>query len=192
MKCYQEISLLPDAEIGVYSIWQILFQQIHLLLVENKTTGSRSEVGLSFPEYDADNYAIGSKLRLFAKNENILEQMECEKRLVRLKDYIRISPIRPVPNSLSGHACFKHKKPKGSKIKLARRRAKRKGETLQQALLTYKNYEERSCKLPYINTTSRTNGQSFRLFIEKCSMNQAQPGQYSCYGLSNQSTVPLF
>jgi len=61
-----------------------------------------------------------------------------------------------------------------------------------QALSHFENFEEQRSNLPYINMTSQTNGQRFRLFIEKQAMEQTQTGLYSCYGLSNTTTVPLF
>lgn len=192
MKFYQEISLLPNADIGVYFIWKNLYRQIHLSLVNNKASKNQSAIGAAFPEYNADKYSIGTKLRLFADNKDTLEQMQCDKWLTGLSDYVCLSPIKPVPDKLAGHACFRHIKLKGNKEKLARRRAMRKGETFQEALFHYTNYEEQQSKLPFINITSRTNGQSFRLFIEMQKMAQPQTGFYSCYGFSKTSTVPLF
>jgi len=193
MYYYQEISLLPSAEdIGLYFIWEKVYQQIHLALVENKKPDNTSAIGVAFPEYNDSHYFLGKKLRLFAEQEQILKQMQCEKWLNRLRDYVHVSEIRSVPEKLSGFACFKHIKFKGNKEKLARRRAKRKGETLQQALTHYENFEEQRSKLPYINMASQTNGQRFRLFIEKQIKEQPQTGLYSCYGLSNTTTVPLF
>ena len=192
MKYYQEISLLPNAEITPYFIWQKLYQQIHIALAENKTADNASAIGVAFPEYNADKYSLGTKLRLFSEDEKSLGKMQCEKWLNRLNDYVHLKPIKPVPEIIVGHACFKHIKFKGNKEKLARRRAKRKGETLQQALAHYEGFEEQHSKLPYINITSQTNGQRFRLFIEKQAMEQPQTGLFSCYGLSNITTVPLF
>jgi len=65
-------------------------------------------------------------------------------------------------------------------------------ETLQQSLSYFDGFEEKQSKLPYINMNSQTNGQRFRLFIEKQVMDDPQTGLYSCYGLSNTTTVPLF
>jgi len=191
MKYYREVKLLQQEDINLYFIWQKLYQQIHLALVENKTVDNASTIGVAFPEYNADKFFLGAKLRLFTEEEKLLEQMQCEKWLNRLKDYVHIYPIKPMPEKLAGHACFKHIKLKGNKEKLARRRAKRKRETLQQALAHFENFEEQRSKLPYINMTSQTNGQRFRLFIEKQAM-EPQTGLYSCYGLSNTTTVPLF
>jgi len=192
MKYYQEISLLPDADIGQYFIWQKVYQQIHLALVENKSSDNTSSIGVSFPEYDADRYCLGKKLRLFAEDEQTLKQMQCDQWLNRLRDYVHLSRIKPVPEKLVGYACFKHIKLKGCKEKLARRRAKRKGETLEQALAHFENFEEQRSSLPYINMSSETNGQRFHLLIEKQAMEEPQTGLYSCYGLSNTTTVPLF
>lgn len=192
MNSYQEISLLPKARIGLYDFWQKLYQQIHIALVENKSGNNASAIGMAFPEYDADRYNLGTKLRLLAEDKQILVQMNCEKWLNRLNDYVHISQIKSVPEKLVGHACFKHIKLKGCKEKLARRRAKRKGETLQQALAHFADYGEQRSKLPYINMISQTNGQRFRLFIEKREVEQPQTGLYSCYGLSDSTTAPLF
>lgn len=192
MKFYRELTLLPQEDINLYFIWQKLFQQIHLALAENKSTDKASAIGVAFPGYDAVKFALGTKLRLFAENEQLLAQMQCEKWLNRLSDYVHLSRIKPVPEKLAGHACFKHIKLKGNKEKLARRRAKRNGETLQQALVHFEDFEEQRSNLPYINMSSETNGQRFRLFIEKQVMGQPQTGLYSCYGLSNATTVPLF
>lgn len=192
MNYYQEISLLPNVDINLYFIWQKLYQQIHLALVENKEPDNTSVIGVAFPEYDSGHYFLGKKLRMFAEHEQSLKQMQCEKWLNRLSDYVHLGRIKPVPERLAGYACFKHIKLKGNKEKLARRRAKRRGETLQQALAHFEDFGEQRSKLPYINMTSQTNGQSFRLFIEKQAMEQPQTGLYSCYGLSNTTTVPLF
>jgi CRISPR-associated endonuclease Csy4 len=160
--------------------------------VENKTGDNMSAIGVSFPEYDADKYHLGTKLRLLAEDEKLLEQLQCEKWLNRLGDYVQVGPIKPVPDKPKGYACFKHIKLKGNKAKLARRRAKRNGETLQQALSHFENYEEPRSRLPYINITSQTNRQRFRLFVEKQEMQGPKTGLFSCYGLSHSSTVPLF
>jgi len=192
MKYFIEITLLPNLEIPLHLIWQKLYQQTHLALVENKVQENISKVGISFPEYNADEFLIGTKLRLFAQDEKALQSIQCEKWLSRLLDYVLVKPIAPVSEKLVGHACFKHVKMKGGKEKLARRRAKRHGETFERAMAHFDNYKEQQTKLPYINMNSHSNGQHFRLFIEKQVKEQQQKGYFSCYGLSNTSTVPLF
>jgi len=197
MKYYQDITLLRDARIGLYDYWQKLFPQIHLALVENKLGENASAVGVAFPDYDADEFLLGSKLRLFAKNAQELERLQLERWLNRLSDYMRISAIQPVPEQVDGHAYFKHVKPKGSREKMARRRAKRNGESFEQAMAHFDGYQEERSRLPFIHMHSESNGHRFRLFIDKEIVEHAQDGEFNCYGLSsrnpdNQATVPWF
>ena len=192
MRYYQEISLLHRANIGLYDFWQKLYQQLHIALVENTVDEHASAIGVSFPEYDASQFFLGTRLRLFALQKSALEQLQCEKWLYRLEDYLQCSTISSVPEEMKGQACFRQVKPKGSKEKLARRWAKRHGKTLEEALAQYDSYEPKNSRLPYINLTSQTNGHHFRLFIEKQEKEQPQAGLFSCYGLSQSTTVPLF
>jgi len=189
---YQDISLSPKARIGLYDFWQKLYQQIHLALVENKSGQNVSKIGVSFPEYSIDELTLGTKLRLFAEEERLLEDLQCEKWLECLCDYVYVTPITLVPKKVEGYACFRHLRIKGSKEKMARRRAKRNNETFEQALAHFSGYKEQRTKLPYVNITSQTNGQRFRLIIEKQSKEQSQSGHFSCYGLSNTTTIPIF
>lgn len=192
MKYYQEITLLPPADISLYFLFQKVFQQIHIAFAENKNPDDTSSIGISFPEYDASKYLLGKKMYLLAGDEKSLSVLNAGKWLERLNDYLAISSINSVPENLSGYACFKHCKLKGNKEKLARRRAKRKGETYEQALSFYSDYEAQESRLPYINMQSQTNGEHFRIYIEKEVKAQPKEGKFSCYGLSNETTVPLF
>jgi len=197
MKCYQEVSLRRDARIALCDFWEWAFQQIHLALVENKAGESESAIGVSFPEYDESEYSLGTRLRLFAADEQTLKQLQCAKWLNRLSGYVHLGGIRDVPENVEGHVCFKQVKPRGSKENLARRRAKRKGESFEQALAHFEGYQIERSRLPYINMHSETNGHRFRLFVEKESAEQARTGTFNCYGLSSrdpdkQASVPWF
>ena len=192
MMYYQEVVLLPNVDIGVYFLWKKVYQQIHIALVEGKISDTKSAIGVAFPDYDSNKNLLGKKLRLFSKNEKLLEQLDCGKWLSRLSDYIHLSGIKHVPQKITGHVCFKQLKFKGNKEKLARRRAKRKAETFEQAMEHFENFKEQYSKLPYINMTSQTNGHRFRLFIEKLTKEQPREGLFSCYGLSSTTTVPMF
>ena len=191
-KYYQELMLLPVSDVNNNFLWKKVFKQIHLALVENKIGQNVSSIGIGFPEYNAKEYCLGRKLRLFAQDQITLEQLKCGVWLNRLKDYVYSGSICLVPAKVQGYACFKQIKPKSSKERLARRRAKRKGETLEQALLSYQDFKEQRSSLPYLTMVSETTGQNFRLFIEKELVQEPYEGNFSCYGLSHQSTIPLF
>lgn len=189
---YQEISLAPKARIGMYDFWQKLFQQIHLALAENKIDDNGSRIGVSFPEYDAPKFLLGTKLRLFAKEALWLEELQCEKWLNRLSDYVSISQIYKVPDHVQGYRCFRQVKLKGSVEKLAKRRAKRHGESYEEALRHFAGYKAEQSRLPFIHMQSLSTNNTFKLFIEKTIAENPSDGVFSCYGLSNKTTVPIF
>ncbi|NMU26494.1 type I-F CRISPR-associated endoribonuclease Cas6/Csy4, partial [Vibrio parahaemolyticus] len=56
MDYYQEITLLPDADISLGFIWQNVFQPVHLALVDNKIAGHQSAIAVSFPEYGKSGF----------------------------------------------------------------------------------------------------------------------------------------
>jgi len=198
MNVYQEVTLLSDPDITPYFLWQKLYKQIHIGLAENKNVDGASTIGISFPEYNAAAFSLGTKLRLFAEDACVLEKFQCEKWLSRLRDYVHIGKIKPVPDTVQGYACFRQLKPKGSNEKLARRRAKKLGIDYADALAYFENTDARKVsenkhsKLPYILMHSETNGHQFRMFIKQKVEEQHKPGTFSCYGLSSESTVPMF
>ena len=192
MNFFQEIKLCDIQEISLYFIWQKLYMQLHIALVENKQGANASVIGVSFPSYDEQTNYLGDSIRLIASSEQDLVNLDCKSWLKRLGDYVDIGSIKPVPEKIIGHACFKHIKYKGNKEKLARRRAKRKGETLDKALLHFRGFKEQRTNLPYVYMQSQTNRQMFRLFIEQEKKSEQHQGKFSCYGLSNTTTVPLF
>lgn len=51
MDYYQDITLLPDAEVNLGFLWQKVFQQVHIALVEHKVADNRSAIALSIPKY---------------------------------------------------------------------------------------------------------------------------------------------
>ncbi|MDR4520340.1 MAG: type I-F CRISPR-associated endoribonuclease Cas6/Csy4, partial [Nitrosomonas sp.] len=136
MRCYQEITLIPNADINRHFLWSKTFQQIHLGLVEMQDDQKRVPIGLSFPEYKmGEKFGIlGSKLRLFAADEAALTRFDVARRLNRLSDYVHCTGIRPVPDAVKGYAVYQREQPKTSKERLARRYAKRHNMDYEAAL----------------------------------------------------------
>ena len=97
MNYYQEVTLLPDVEIPLGFIWQNVFQQVHIALVENKVGPNQSAVGVGFPDYKQTSFPLGSKLRLFANEQAQLESLAIGNWLTRFEDYTHVKAIKPVP-----------------------------------------------------------------------------------------------
>lgn len=196
MKHYVEITLLPTDDIGHYFLWSKVYQQLHLALVE-LTAGKGGSVGFSFPEYSAKQPRLGRKVRVFASSEEQLSQFNAQKWLERLSDYCHISSIRAVPEQTQS-AIFSRKQCVNNPERLARRRAKRKGETLEQALAHFAGFDGEFSSLPFVALDSLSTApvaetnHRFKLFIDQKFVSQPQEGSFNCYGLSNTSTIPWF
>ena len=192
MNYYIDITLIQDAEANLGFLWEKVYQQVHLALVENKTEENTSQIGLSIPEYGSSMFPLGSKMRLFSSNEQLLRQLDIGKWLNRLTDYVHFTSVRAVPGSVEQFAVFKRIRFDGNAERLARRRAKRKGESFEQALKHYEGYKQPQTDLPFINLKSLSDGQWFKLFIKKELVDSSELGTFSCYGLSQRATVPWF
>jgi CRISPR-associated endonuclease Csy4 len=193
MKFYQQVQLLPGAEVELHFIFKKVYQQIHLALVENKKDDNSSSVGISFPEYDAEKKTVGSIIRLFSTEEEALKKIDLDYWLNRLRDYVHVKSIRevPLPFKIRGYAFYCRRHMKGSNENLARRHVKRKSVTLDEARLHYSNFE-RKFLFPYFQVESMGNGNTFRLFVERIACDENHIGTFSCYGLSKGATVPEF
>lgn len=205
MKNYVEITLLPNADIALYFLWQKVYQQIHIGFADIKREDDTIPIGVSFPGYDSENNLLGSKLRLFAENKEQLESLNVNKCLCRLLDYVHISSIKEVPSNIGAFALFKRQQVKSSISRLARRKAKRHEIDFEAALASLNGFEEKHTKAPFVQMESLStengvkgddgtgNGRhKFRLFIVKRLFDQPQKGTFNCYGLSQQATVPWF
>lgn len=213
MQHYIEISLLPSPDLSLFTLWSKVFQQLHLGFVEAQIGENQSPVGVSFPEYKMGNKfgVLGSKCRLFARDEATLEQFAISQRLSKLSDYVHYTSIREVtPDKIKGYAVYRRVRVKSNPERLARRYAKRHGLDLTTALNTtvelqkpsgnmaypssfrYCDMKARSVNLPFIRLQSLSGGQTFCLWVSKTSANNVKEGYFSSYGLSQETTVPEF
>lgn len=193
MQHYIDITLLPNDEIGHYFLWSKLYQQLHLALVNQ----GEGQIGFSFPEYSKNQPRLGRKLRLFATTETILQQLDLVKWLNRLSDYCHISSIRTVPEHTK-YAMFSRKQMITNNERLARRRAKRTDETLDQALAHFADFIDEHTTLPFVDfeslstATAQERKHRFKLFIDHKIVSSAKGGKFTSYGLSKIATVPWF
>lgn len=197
MKHYIEITLTGSPDFPLYHLWSKLYTQLHLALVENRNTYHQANVGISFPEYRFHSEKgigfLGTKLRLFAEEESILQKIDLQKWFVRLMNYINISPVCPVPlNEITGYATFSRKQVKTGAERLARRQLKRHSEASFKEVLERYRETLTTSPLPFIQLESLSNGHPFKLFIEKKPASDKSVKPFTSYGLSSEATVPEF
>lgn len=197
MNYYQEITLLPDADIALGFLWQNVFQQVHIALVEHKVASNQSLVAVGFPDYRQAKFPLGSKLRLFAKEQATLEKLDIRSWLTRLEDYVHIKGIKEVPDAVS-YVSFVRKRVKSperierdmqQKAKLWSVKA---AKPISECLLELeKTRPTTACKLPFVYLHSQQTKQrspdkssKFPLFIAMNRATAEQTGTFDCYGLS--------
>jgi CRISPR-associated endonuclease Csy4 len=192
MNYYIEITLIPSVDIGLYFILEKAFNKIHLGLVKMQDTDGKVPIGISFPEYDLEKNRIGAKIRLFATDKMLIERFDATNTLGSLSDYVHFSGIRPVPDKITSYIGFIRQQPKSSNIRLAKRKANRERIKFEQALDILYQYDEQRVKTAFINISSQSSKQNFKLFILKRTAEKLINERFSCYGLSSRSTVPDF
>lgn len=194
MNYYLEITLLPNTDLNLFSLWSKVFQQIHLGLVEMQDEQRRIPIGVSFPEYKTgEKYSVlGGKLRLLAGDEATLGRFNASQWLSRLSDYVHCTGIRSVPEKLTGYAIYQREQPKTGNERLARRYAKRHDVDYDTALARYSAMPHKTIATPFIRLKSLSGNQEFCLWIKKTVMSEPSGMAFSSYGLSTVSTVPEF
>jgi len=194
MNYYVDIKLLTDTEITLGFVWKKLYAQIHLALVEVRDKDNLVSIGLGFPKYSDDRF-LGDTLRIFAPTKEELEQLDLNRWVERLLDYLTVSELKEVPTTTE-FVSFRRKQFKTNAERLARRQAKRKGISYEEALKNYENFDEEEKKkknrLPYINVKSLSSDREMKIFIERSKAKEESQGLFSTYGLSSESTVPWF
>ncbi|WP_417614936.1 type I-F CRISPR-associated endoribonuclease Cas6/Csy4 [Oceanisphaera sp.] len=210
MNYYQDITLLPDADIALGFLWQKIYQQVHIALVEQKVDEQHSAIAVSFPGYGSKGFPLGNKLRVLAKDKAQLEKLNLTGFLGRFEDYTHLKSVQPVPESAT-HIAFVRRRVKGQAriekdmMDKARRWAEKSGQSLEVCLQQLeKSKPSAESKLPFIwmesqetKTRTPTSSAKFPLFIERIELQDANEGLFNCYGLSterggNTASIPHF
>ena len=195
MSHYQELTLLQHEEVPLYALWGKVYTQIHLALTELQAALGTGKVGVAFPEYRFDAEAqighLGRKLRVFADDAAVLQQLNLAQHLRRYADYVQLSAVAAVPAE-HGLACYARVQVKSGAERAARRLIKRHPELNYETELARLQALNVHSVLPFIQLNSLSSKQSFRLFIAKSEAIAAQTGDFGTYGLSNSATVPDF
>lgn len=186
MNYYRDITLLPDTEIGHHFLWEKVFGQVHLALVEAKNEDERSPFGVTFPAFKADKHRIGNKLRIFSDSEECLTSLNLDDYLNRLSDYVHVTSIRTVPEKVSDYIRFRRLQTKTSPERLARRDAKQGNLSIHEAIKKHKDFIPQYTDAPYIWVNSLSSKQRYPFFIVAEKVTYPNEQQFSLYGLSNK------
>lgn len=198
MKFYQEITLLADAEISPYFLWQKLYTQLHIALVDVKNKYDMTGIGVSFPQYryektDGKTIAtLGTKLRVFANTEDELLKLNLNVWLERLSDYVHLKSIQPVPK-VHSYAIFKRYHPRNNLQVVAERFAKHRNIDFLSALQHCQTHKAKSEPYPFIALKSKSSGNPYQLHIVQVLSDSEKSGTFNAYGvnqMNGDATIP--
>lgn len=185
MDAYLELQLLPDPEFPPAMLMNALFAKLHRALVSH----GEGRIGISFP--DVGSGQLGQRLRLHGQAGD-LEQLMAGNCLQGMRDHLAAFAIRPVPDGAS-HRIVRRVQAQSNPERLRRRLIRRKGVGAQEARAAIPDSAAQRLNLPWLEISSQSTGQTFRLFIEHLPIQAtASPGSFSAYGLSNEASVPWF
>ena len=187
MTHYLDIQLRPDPEFSAAHLLAALYAKLHRALVR---LGAGS-IGVSFPGFGTSAHRLGDCLRLIGPADDLARLMALDW-LSGMRDHVNVGGAAPVP-ATAQHQTLRRVQAKSNPGRLRRRQMKRHGLTEAQALQKVPDSVAERLDLPFIQMTSTSTGETFRLLL-RLGPRQAKPttGTYNSYGLSNDATVPCF
>ena len=185
---YLDLQLRHDPETTPTQLLAALYTRLHRALAAAPTTPG---IAVGFPGYDASRHTLGECLRLYA-SEAVLQPWATGAWLGSLRDYASITAPALVPAD-AAHRTLRRVQVNSSPERLRRRLMKRHNISEAQAHERIPDSVGRVTDLPYLQLTSNSTGQQFKLFLELgAARPQPEVGSFNAYGLSATGTVPWF
>lgn len=188
MDSYIDITVLPDPEFSAPMLMSALFAKLHRAFValENK------HIGISFPRTSEKPRSLGNVMRLHGTHDQ-LAQLQSLNWMKGLCDYTDVSSLTLVP--INAKFCRVQRVQVKSNVERLRRRYQKRhvGVTEADVRGILPESVEKESTLPFLRINSDSTGQRFLLFIaHSIPTEQSVPGEFNCYGMSAQATVPWF
>lgn len=200
MNFYQEITLLPDAEVSLYFLWSKVYGQLHIALADVRNRYGIDTIGVNFPHYvyEEQNHKVvaarlGDQLRIFALAENDLEKLQINQWLERLSDYVHIKRISKIePNKVTGYVVVKrYRYPSLDKVAL--RFAQFRKINFEEARKHCATHKHQAKNYPFIMLKSQSNQEYYKLSIRQENAQESVSGRFNVYGINSATgivTVP--
>ncbi|GFM68332.1 type I-F CRISPR-associated endoribonuclease Cas6/Csy4 [Pseudomonas cichorii] len=187
MDHYLDLQLLPDPEFAATQLMSALMSKLHRGLHDLR----RDDIGISFPAISGRATGLGDRLRLHGSAQ-ALDALMAQSWLTGMRDHVRVGELSPIPTDAQ-HRRVSRVQVDSNPERTRRRLIKRHGLTEEQARERIPDSAAKRCNLPFTQLRSRTNGQTFLLFIQHGPIqSSAQDGTFNSYGLSATATVPWF
>jgi len=180
---YVEIVIKPDDEMRENVLLNKVYTKLHKALFILKT----SEIAVSFPKYKV---LLGNVIRLHGTESKILELQNTDW-LGSLSGYCQVSRIKTVPDDVS-YRIISRIQANMTEAKL--RRLIKRNSISETEIKQYKaKMFGMGLDNPYFELQSSSNGHNHRRYIQFGELlGDATKGEFDCFGLSKDATVPWF
>ncbi|WP_437879683.1 type I-F CRISPR-associated endoribonuclease Cas6/Csy4 [Pseudomonas sp. LRF_L74] len=187
MDHYIDLKLLPDPEFPATQLMSALVAKLHRGLHDLR----RTDVGISFPEVEAVEHGLGTRLRLHGPAA-ALDSLLALSWLNGMRDHLHLSERAPIPAQVQWR-CVSRVQVDSNPERARRRLIKRHGISEDEARQRIPDSAGKRSDLPYVTLRSNGSGHSFRLFIRHGPLLASpSPGSFGAYGLSAQASIPWF
>ena len=188
MTHFCDIRVIKNPEMSFSHVMNSVFSLLHLVLAQK----GYQDVGISFPLFN--DKGLGNCLRLHGLETRLQELLSLLSNPFwnGIRDYINLSSLERAPENTKYRQVFRVQS-KNNVERLRRRLIARKGVTQEEAKKKIPDSVEKRLDLPYLNLSSKSSGQNFRLFIRHGPLlEKNKHGLFNSYGLSIGGSVPWF
>jgi CRISPR-associated endonuclease Csy4 len=185
---YLDLKAIPQTEMTQTMVINHLMQSLHGVL-----PAFGGKLGVGFPAYGQQN-TLGGIIRIFGNASDISKVRQTIQSSPSFRDYAFMTEIQTVPERVNGYICYSRVRQKGqSALRRAEKRLSAQGKWNESACQNMINkWGSVHLTLPHICLTSKSNGQSFMLWIKRRRVSQFVEGGFNSYGLSCGGVVPSF
>jgi len=184
---YLDLTLRADPEFAPQLLMASLYAKLHHALV----AADHGRIGVSFPDVSESTPWLGERLRLHARQADLLALIRTDW-LGGMRDHVDWTAPALVPRQTE-HRTVRRVQADSSPDRLRRRLMHRHQINAATATERIPDSAAVFLKLPFLQMRSGSTGHRFRLFIEHGPVRPAPSvGTFSSYGLSPTTTIPWF
>ena len=187
MTHFTELLVLRDPDFPEYQLVASLYSKLHRALAARTSI----QIAVSFPGYSLSPLQLGDRMRLIGTPID-LEPMAALDWLGGMRSFVTVGAIQEVP-VYATHRSLRRVQAKSNPERVRRRQMRRHGITTEEARLRIPDASAEKLRLPYVQLSSSSTGQQFRLFLKLGSpAPTAVAGNFNAFGLSSTATIPIF
>lgn len=184
MNYYFNIKLLPDVEMPVAVLMNVICAKLHKALFDSHS----SSVGISLPKYEV---TLGNILRIHGSAAD-LQKLHSADWIGGMNGYCKIGEVSTVPENAK-HRTVSRKQSTMSQSKL--KRLLKRGTITDDKVKDYqaKMFAEKGLDKPWLDFVSGSNGHRHRRYIVLGELlDKPVSGKFDQFGFSKTATVPWF